>query len=400
MVGWAFLADAVPIYALYALLFAEHGLSGAEISALFALWSLTGLVFEVPTGALADRFSRRWSLVAAGIGQAMGFASWLLAPGFLGFALGFVLWGIGGSLASGALEALLYDGLAAQQAGVHYPRVLGRVRAAGLLAQVPVAASAGLLFALGGFALVGWVSVGVCLATAAIARGLPEPARGPEDPADDGPGYLALLRAGFGETVTRRTLALAVVAVAALTGVDGLEEYFPLVAADLGVPTQWNPAAVAGIPLAGALGAVLAGRWGSVPREGRRPPRPSLPVLLAVAAAALWTAAVVRQPVALVAVAGFYGCYRGALVLVEARLQELITGPSRATVTSIAGLLTEIAALGLFGLWAVGGMTAVAVGFATLVVVVPPLLGRGGTARGRGGSADSPPASDPDGAGS
>jgi hypothetical protein len=39
MLGWAMLADSVPLYPLYALLFADSGLSGAQISALFAIWS-------------------------------------------------------------------------------------------------------------------------------------------------------------------------------------------------------------------------------------------------------------------------------------------------------------------------------------------------------------------------
>ena len=52
-------SDAVPLYPLYALLFTDTGLSGGQISLLFAIWSTVGIVAEVPTGALADRFSRR-----------------------------------------------------------------------------------------------------------------------------------------------------------------------------------------------------------------------------------------------------------------------------------------------------------------------------------------------------
>src|SRR5918997_7222738 len=111
MVTWALLADVVPLYPLYALLFPARGLSVAQISALFAIWSAVGLLAEVPSGALAARSSRRSCLVAAGILQATAYVGWLLLPGFAGFALGFALWGFGGSLVSGAKEALLYDGL-------------------------------------------------------------------------------------------------------------------------------------------------------------------------------------------------------------------------------------------------------------------------------------------------
>lgn len=56
----------VPLYALYALLFADHGLTTAQISSLFALWSITSFVLEVPSGAWADTVSRRGLLVLSG----------------------------------------------------------------------------------------------------------------------------------------------------------------------------------------------------------------------------------------------------------------------------------------------------------------------------------------------
>src|SRR5205823_5536339 len=143
--------------------------------ALFAIWSAVSVVAEVPTGALADRFSRRGSLVAAGILQAAGYALWILLPDFGGFAAGFAPWGISGAFVSGALQALLYDSLTEIGAQSQYARVLGRVSAAGLLGQIPAAASASVLFSAGGYPLVAWVSVILCLAAALLASRLPEP---------------------------------------------------------------------------------------------------------------------------------------------------------------------------------------------------------------------------------
>ena len=130
---------------------------------------MVGIVAEVPTGALADRFSRRGALAAGGVLQASGYALWLALPGFAGYAAGFVLWGLGGALTSGSLEALLYDGLKAVGQTRHYSRLLGRITAAGLIAQVPAALAATVLFQLGGYALVGWISVGCCVTAAALA---------------------------------------------------------------------------------------------------------------------------------------------------------------------------------------------------------------------------------------
>ena len=97
----------MPIYPLYALLFADTGLSDAQISVLFAVWSVVGIVAEVPSGALADHVGHRTALVAGAVVQAVGYACWVVFPGFAGFAAGFVLWGLGGALASGAQELSL-----------------------------------------------------------------------------------------------------------------------------------------------------------------------------------------------------------------------------------------------------------------------------------------------------
>jgi MFS family permease len=364
MVGWALLADVVPLYPLYALLFTATGLSVAQISALFAIWSAVAVLTEVPSGALADRFSRRGCLVAAGVLQAAGYATWVLLPGFPGFALGFVLWGFGGSLASGAEEALLYDGLAAVGAQEHYARVAGWVAAMELVAQLPAAAAATLLFAAGGYALVGWVSVGTCLAAAGVAATLPEPPRGD---ADGGTGYLATLRAGVMEAAHTPGLRAVLVAAAVLAAFDAVEEYFPLLVAGWGIPAAAIPLATLPIVLGGTAGAALGGAV-------RRLPRWALGAVLGTAMVLLAGAVAAAHPAGVAAVAAFYGGYRAVLVVVDARLQERIASRSRATVTSVAGLGTELATFGVYAAWAIGGASLLAAAGLVIAVALPVLL--------------------------
>jgi len=353
-------------------------LSEGQISALFTIWSATAILAEVPTGVLADRFSRRASLVAAGLLQAAGYAGWALSPGFAGYAGGFVLWGVGGALVSGAFEALLYDGLAAAGARDNYASVLGRVSAAGLVGQLPAAGAATVLFAAGGFRLVTWVSVGCCLAAAGLATRLPEAPSaatiGEDDDAEV--GFLATLRAGLGEIGVRPTVRRAVLAVAILSGVDAIDEYTPLLARDWGVPTALNPLATLAIPLVGAAGAALGG---AAVRLGNR----RLALVLGVAALTLGAAGVLRRPSGLAAVAAFYGLYQLVLVVADARLQERIDTASRATVASVAGLGTEVSVFGLYAAWAAGGVIVIAALVLVLAAAVPYLLRTSG--RGRSG---------------
>jgi hypothetical protein len=400
MLGWALLADTLPIYPLYALFFADTGLSAAQISALFAVWSATGILAEVPSGALADRFGRRTALVAAGVLQAAGYALWVTLPGLAGFAVGFVLWGGAGALVSGAREALLYDGLVAAGARGEFTRVNGWVNAATLVAELPAALAATALFAVGGYRLAGWVSVGVCLAAAAVAARLPQdrPADGEPDGHPDGhpdgdpdgdpdghpdghpdgedgdPGYLATLRAGVREAASHPAVRAVVLAVAVVGGLDAVEEYFPLVTADLGVGAGLVPLAMLPISLASAVGSALAGR------ADRLPPVP-LGLLLGGSMALLAGGVVLPLPWGLAAVAAGYGGYHSVLVVTEGRLQHRIGGRSRATVTSVAGLGVELTTFVVYAAWAFGGLAAVA-GYGLVVAVGLPVLLRAAVSRG------------------
>jgi predicted MFS family arabinose efflux permease len=360
-VAWAALSELVPYYPLYALLFLDTGLSGAQISLLFGVWSVTAFLTEVPAGALADRWSRRGVLVLGGVLQAAGFVVWTAAPAFWAFLVGFVVWGVAGALWSGAAEALVYDELAAVGAEDSFARVNGAMTAAELLVQVPTAVAASLLFAAGGYALVGWVSVGCCLAAAALALRFPEAPR-----ADDGEDLLATLRAGVRQAVRTPGLRVLVLAVALIGGLDAVEEYFPVMADDWGLGTTAVPYAVLAVSLAGAAGAWLGGR-------AERLPSPALLAALGAGAGLLLVAGAWARPAALAAVALFYGLYLAVLVVAEARLQDGIEGSRRATITSVAGLGIEVAALAVFGAWALGGITGVAL----VVLAVVPVVAAG-----------------------
>ncbi|GAA1417595.1 MFS transporter [Streptomyces thermospinosisporus] len=337
--AYAFLEDFVLLYPVYALLFSDAGLAVWQISSLFALWSLTAVLLEVPSGAWADAVSRRMLLWLGPLLTAAGFALWVLWPSYGAFALGFVLWGTGGALASGALEALVYDELEHLGAAGRYARVMGRARAAGLIAVMAAMGLAGPVLALGGHTAVGAASVLVCLATAATATRLPEH----RTPAAGHQGWTATLRAGLAEARADRSVRGALLLVPAVGGVWGaLDEYTPLLVRETGVADAAVPYLLLLIWAGATAGSLLADR-------GERLGTRGLAALLAGAGLALAAGAATGSPAGLLLIALAFGGFQAANVLADVRLQRRIEDSGRATLTSVAGLGTEIATITVYG---------------------------------------------------
>ncbi|MFI2713353.1 MFS transporter [Micromonospora sp. NPDC018662] len=401
--GYAFLTDLVLLYPLYVLLFADTGLSVGQISSLFVLWSAAGILLEIPSGAWADALSRRLLLCLAPLLTAAGFALWVLLPSYPAFAVGFLLWGAGGALRSGALEALVFTELDRLGAADRYARLIGRTRTTEVLGAVGSGVLAGPVFAFGGYLAVGAASVLTCLLAAVVAARLPEhrsvtpPAAdrpapagaeasmvneppsstaraaassgaGPgEQTADDEPGWRESLRGGLAEVRADRTVRAAVLLVAAVAAIwGGLDEYTGLLARDTGV-------AEATVPLLLLLvwGGMTVG--GLLAPLGERLSPAGYAGLLVVAAAAMAGGALLRHPAGFLLLAVAFAAFQLATVLADARLQARITGDARATVTSLAGMATDLTTVAFYGAY---GLLAGALGnpVAFAVAVLPYLL--------------------------
>jgi MFS family permease len=337
------LQDSVLLYPVYALLFADAGLTTAEISSLFAIWSVVSFTCEIPAGALADTWSRKRLYALGEVVSAAGWAVWLIWPTYPGFAAGFALWGLGGAFASGSLEALVYDQVGD---GTAYTRIMGRARMASMLAMLAATLLATPAFHTGGYVLVGVISIATVTAGGLLALRLPEkPLFGTDDEtarnADEAGGYLSVLRTGLRAATGNARVLRALAVAAAVPGFSALDEYLPLLARDMGAPT---PA----VPLLFALTAcAMAAGSGLADRLSPDSPRP-LAGALALAAALLAAGSLVPHPAGMIPVSAAFGLLQFAMVHAEARLQDAITGPARATALSVAGFGAEVVALLLY----------------------------------------------------
>lgn len=378
IIAFSGLGDFVPFYAVYSLLFADAGLSLGEISSLFAIWSLTALVLEVPSGAWADTVSRRMLLTLSSVLHAAAFASWILVPSYAGFAAGFVLWGAGSALASGTLEAFVYDELSAVDATSSYAALMGFAGSASTLGIVIATFLAAPLYALGGYPLVAWSSVGIALCQGLVALSLPPaPAVAEADEIEAGSvrasiatRYVLMLKAGLREVTRERAVRNAVLITSFIYGLNTHDEYFALVAEEKGTAVTVIAVLVGITSVGEAIGTALAGRTVAMRNT-------TMAVLLVLAAALFAAGSALGGLLGFLGLAVASGIHNNLIVVNEARLQDTIAGPARATVTSVSGLITELVAIGTFVVYAAGSTwlsVAALVGVLSVPLVLAALL--------------------------
>lgn len=135
----------MPIVVLF---YQENGLGMKEVFILQAIYSISIVVLEIPSGYFADALGRKNTLI---IGSIMGFLGYLVYSfsfGFWGFLIAEVVLGFGQSLISGADSALLYDTLLQQNNEKDYMKHEGRMISAGNFAEALAGIAGGLLAAL------------------------------------------------------------------------------------------------------------------------------------------------------------------------------------------------------------------------------------------------------------
>jgi len=70
---------------------------------------LTGLLFEVPTGAIADIYGRKFSVLLGYAIEGIGYLSLFFIQDFYAVLLAFAIIGFGTTFSSGAKEAWITD---------------------------------------------------------------------------------------------------------------------------------------------------------------------------------------------------------------------------------------------------------------------------------------------------
>lgn len=120
----------------YALLLLARGLTLIQISLIESLVIGTIFLMEVPTGVLADRIGRKWSIFFSTLLLMSAEFIFIFAREFEWYLFIAVLTGSGFAFASGAVEALVYDSLPPDGREDAMKRAMGRVGSMGQIAFV------------------------------------------------------------------------------------------------------------------------------------------------------------------------------------------------------------------------------------------------------------------------
>jgi MFS family permease len=137
------------IWGINTIFLLDAGLSNAEAFAANAFFTLGQVVFEVPTGVVADTRGRRFSYLLGAatllLSTLLYLAMWQVRAPLLGWAISSILLGLGFTFFSGATEAWLVDALHASGFSGSLERVFGRAQTIGGMATLAGSVSGGVI---------------------------------------------------------------------------------------------------------------------------------------------------------------------------------------------------------------------------------------------------------------
>ena len=104
--------------------FSENGLSFFQIGILTIVLSLFIIIFEVPSGALSDRWVRKYVLLFSVLSSGLSLVFFTIGSSFIHFAIGMVFAGAAFVFNSGTNTSLLFDSLQEERDTDSFERLL------------------------------------------------------------------------------------------------------------------------------------------------------------------------------------------------------------------------------------------------------------------------------------
>lgn len=119
-----FLFGLYPIVPIMSLFFLAKSLTFGQIGIVFAVFSVSGFVFEIPTGYFGDKFGKKMSVICGLVILSITAYIWTFLTNTFGFAIFAGVWMLGLAFISGSFEAYIYDYLKSKKIVETYDKVL------------------------------------------------------------------------------------------------------------------------------------------------------------------------------------------------------------------------------------------------------------------------------------
>jgi len=324
----------------YALLLLARGLTLVQISLIESILIGTIFLMEAPTGMLADRVGRKWSIFCSTFLLMCAEFIFIFARSYEWYVVVALLAGAGYAFASGAIEALVYDSLPPENREEAMKRAMGRVNSYSMIAFVIAPLVGGLI--IGDAAVENFIPA-IALTVVALFVGLlvcltlREPSAEASEKTESS---VALLRGGLSLLFRNRRLRrLALVVVFTLPFTDALAE-------TLGPPylvqNDVTPFAIGAVLSAGSLLAAFTQRYAYKVEEWLGRGR-AIATLILLPGLLYWMLAAVAGSIATVSLMILmYGCSNMKAPLISAYQNALIESKNRATVLSLINMFVSL----------------------------------------------------------
>ena len=109
---WKFLAGVYFVFPITVIFILGRGLTKEQVTVFLSLTTLATVLLEIPTGYIADRFSRKLSVCLGYFFNAVGHFLLIFLGNFWQLLLVGLFFALNRSLISGAMDALVYENLA------------------------------------------------------------------------------------------------------------------------------------------------------------------------------------------------------------------------------------------------------------------------------------------------
>ncbi|HEY7483283.1 MAG TPA: MFS transporter [Streptosporangiaceae bacterium] len=246
----------VPIEKLF---MSEIGFNAATVGVMAAIYAAVVPILEVPSGILADRWSRRGVLMVANAALMLSALIGGLSHTVATYMLAAVVLGVFFAMNSGTMEAVVYDTVLEETGGsASFERRIGRVRIVESLALVTSALAGGWVAQLATPRLTYFLTVPFAALSVVVLLAFKEPRLHKTEKAESMRGHLAVTY----RTITGRGRLLPIAALVVLTSVllQAIFEFGPLWLVALAAPAILYGPFWAALTSTLGLGGLLAGR--------------------------------------------------------------------------------------------------------------------------------------------